>query len=256
MQSDCSQLSKGTRQFHLGAALVPDVSVIIPAYNEENSVGEVLGRLSKVAWHSCRIETIVVDDGSTDNTPNAVKAFPFVTYIRHHTNLGKGAAIRTGIQRSRGKVILIQDADLEYPPEHLPQLVKPVLAGEVDVVFGSRFKGKCQGMSFSHFVGNKLLSLTARILFGVPITDIMTGHKVFSRAVADSFDLKEDGFNIEVEIASQSLQNGWRFAEIPITYTYRNFGTSKIAFFDGITSLMKLLEDRLRPDRVLNYSVT
>ena len=136
---------------------------------------------------------------------------------------------------------MIQDADFEYPPEYIPHLVKPILAGEVDVVFGSRFKGKCEGMSLSHLMGNRLLSWTARMLFERPVTDIMTGHKAFSRAVFESFELKEKGFCVEVEMTSQSLINGWRFIEVPIDYSYRAFGSSKIGFMDGVKSLFKLL---------------
>ena len=220
---------------------VPDVSVIVPAYNEEESIANVLKRLSRVIWSSSKVEVVVVDDGSIDGTSKEIEAFPFVRCIRHSKNMGKGAAIRTGFRASRGKVVVIQDADLEYPPEHIPQLVKPVLSGEADVVFGSRFRGKCEGMSFSHLACNKLLSLEASLIFRISVTDIMTGHKVFSRAVVDSFELKENGFGVEVEMTSQSLQNGWRFEEVPIVYSYRDFGISKIGPLDGIKSFLNLL---------------
>jgi len=231
----------------------PDISVIIPAYNEDKNLGEVLRRLMKINW-PWRMEIIVIDDGSTDQTSKEISSFPFVKYVRHKNNRGKGAAIRTGIKSSRGKVIVIQDADLEYSPEYIPHLVKPILTGAADIVYGSRFRGKCEGMSFSHFVGNRILSLVAEILYNVPITDVMTGHKAFNRAVFNSFELEEDGFTVEVEMTSKGLQNGWRFAEVPVTYSFRNYGVSKIAYLDGVRSLLKLVLDRCKGNGVYNHS--
>lgn len=231
----------------------PDISVIVPAYNEDKNIGEVLRRLMKIDWPLHNMEIIVIDDGSTDHTPKEIADFPFVKYVRHKNNRGKGAAIRTGIRSSSGKVIVIQDADLEYSPEYIPHLVKPILTGIVDIVYGSRFRGKCEGMSFSHFVGNRILSLVAKILYNVPITDVMTGHKAFNRAVFSSFELEEDGFAVEVEMTSKGLQNGWRFAEVPVTYSFRNFGVSKIVYLDGVRSLLKLIFDKCKGNSVSNY---
>jgi len=225
---------------------IPDVSIIIPVYNEEGSIAAVLGRISKVVWPSCSVEVIVVDDGSTDCTAEKIGDFASFRCIHHETNKGKGAAVRTGIRESRGKVVVIQDADLEYPPEYIPQLVEPVLAGKADVVFGSRFKGGIEGMRFSHLVGNRLLSLVTSLLLGVSVTDVMTGHKVFSRSVVDSFSLTENGFGVEVEMTSQSLRNGWKYTEIPIRYSYRDFGISKIGPIDGVTSLLVILRAILK----------
>ena len=129
---------------------------------------------------------------------------------------------------------MIQDGDMEYSPELIPYLVSPILQDKSDVVFGSRFAGKQERMSLSHYMGNKMLSLTARLLFGAPITDIMTGSKAFSREVVNSFDLHEDGFGVEIEMTSKSLQNGWRFTEVPMKYEYRKVGSSKIHFSDGV----------------------
>jgi glycosyltransferase involved in cell wall biosynthesis len=200
----------------------------------------VLTLLSEIDWRPNNVEIIAVDDGSTDNSRKIIENYPFVKYIRHPNNMGKGAALKTGFKQARGKVVVIQDADMEYSPELLPELVQPILSGHSDVVFGSRFTGKCKGMSLSHYMGNRLLSLTARMLFEVKITDIMTGSKAFSRAVMDSFRLEQKGFEVEVEMTHQSLSNGWRFHEVPIGYSYRVEGESKIGFMDGIKSLFKL----------------
>jgi glycosyltransferase involved in cell wall biosynthesis len=160
--------------------------------------------------------------------------------------MGKGAAIRTGIKHANGKVLVIQDADLEYAPEYIPSIVKPILDDKTDIVYGSRFKGDPDGMSFSHYVGNSILSLVARFLYSEQITDIMTGQKAFKRSVLDSVDLEENGFAVEVELTCLGLNNAQRFSEVPIPYSYRKHGISKIANVDGVRSLIKLFTFFLR----------
>ena len=220
----------------------PDVSIIIPAYCEEETISEVLQRVVKVSWLLGNVEIIVVDDGSIDKTGQKVQAFPFVKYIRHPINLGKGAAMRTGIKEAHGKIIVIQDADLEYLPEYIPSLVKPITDYEMDIVYGSRFEGRPEGMSLSHFIGNRILSIVARFLYNVKITDIMTGQKAFRRSVLKTVNLEENGFAVEIEITCRGLNNGdsQKYAEIPIPYSYRRHGVSKIVYMDGFKSLAKL----------------
>lgn len=223
-------------------SLTPDVSIIIPAYCEEETIAEVLKRVIKTSWSMGDVEIIVVDDGSSDRTGSIVKTFPLVKYIRHKTNLGKGAALRTGIKYSRGKILVIQDADLEYAPEYIPSIVKPILDKKVDMVYGSRFNSRPEGMSISHYIGNSILSIVAGFLYDVKITDIMTGQKAFRRYLLESAQLEENGFEVEIELTTVGL-NGNRqskYGEVPIPYSYRRHGVSKIGYIDGFRSLIKL----------------
>jgi len=219
----------------------PSVTVIVPTYNEEETIGQVLSELTKIEPKIGPLEIIVVDDGSSDRTKDEVAEFPSVIYVKHQRNMGKGMALKTGLKIGRGRTVVIQDADMEYSPTDIPQLVKPILDGRVDVVFGSRFIGKRNGMSFSHLVGNVILSRVASLLYQENITDIMTGYKAFSRKVLESLRLKENGFSVEVELTSKVLKDGWKILEIPIAYSYRTHGAAKIRYRDGLGSLLKLL---------------
>jgi glycosyltransferase involved in cell wall biosynthesis len=217
------------------------VSVIVPAYNEEKNIPEILKMLVEVAKDLPSIEIIVIDDGSTDGTVNQVERFSSdIKLVKHTKNIGKGAALVTGFAEASGDVVVVQDADLEYSPYDIPKLVKPILSGEADVVFGSRFKGNPKGMKLGNYLGNKLISTTTRLLYGLPITDVMTGHKVFSKKVIDSMDLTEDGFKIEPEIAAEVFYGGWRYAEVPISYNLR----------DGINCAWRLIRARIYKETI------
>ena len=224
----------------------PLVSVIVPVFNEEENIGMTLERILQLDGR-LNLEVIVVDDGSTDQTREIVKKFEDVNLICHEKNCGKGGAIVTGMVSSRGDIIVIQDADLEYLPEEIPKLIDPILQGKADFVFGSRFLGTIRGMSRSHRVGNMILSVAARLLYNTSITDVMTGHKAFSRRSLKTVKLSERGFGIEVELTAGFLGNGWKLAEVPISYVYRNKGRSKIAYTDGLMCLVKLVKLRISP---------
>lgn len=224
------------------------VSVIIPAYNEEQTLPELLQRLRKLQT-KIRLETVLVDDGSTDETAKIAQEFPEVKTVQHVTNYGKGAAIRTALKHTTGDIVVVQDADLEYPPDNVLKLIGPILENQADVVYGSRFLGKNKGMSLSHKLGNNILSVAASFLYGTKITDIMTGHKAFSRKAIKSIELTEREFEIEVEITVKVLLLGWRFLEVPISYYYRRKGLPKIGYKHAVNSLIKLFINRIKIQR-------
>ena len=228
----------------------PDVSIVVPVYNEEQTIGRVLQQLQELRLPVPSVEVIVIDDGSTDQTANEVSKFPFVKYIAHNENRGKGAALCTGFEAATGDVLVIHDADLEYPTSNICKLLKPILSRQADVVYGSRFKGRYDGMSFSHSVGNKILSLTASLLYQTAITDVMTGHKCFRREAIESIDLTENGFEVETEITTKILTGDWKLIEVPISYSRRSFGSAKIRYRDGLRSMLKMLQAFIRHPEV------
>jgi glycosyltransferase involved in cell wall biosynthesis len=248
----------------------PLVTIIVPVYNEEQTIGDLLSRL--VRLEGIRKEVIIVDDGSTDSTSrilgtleladNIIRVagkvgelkpeltryneFSSIKIVRHEGNRGKGAALRTGLVCGNGEIFVVQDADLEYLPEDIGTIVRPIVAGEADVVFGSRFLGSCVGMSISHRVGNWILSGMTTLLFSRRVTDVMTGHKAFSRSALRDLAWNEDGFAAEIGIAAAVLANKeLMFKEVPISYTYRLKGRSKIQFRDGLACLLRLMKLRI-----------
>lgn len=222
------------------------LSIIVPVYDEEATISATLDALLRLESSFSSMEIIVVDDGSQDKTLDKLKEFPSVNCVRHEINMGKGAAIKTGLKNAVGDIIVIQDADLEYDPSYIPYLVQPIISGEADVVYGSRFLGKPNGMSRSHHIGNAILSRVMSILYNVEISDVMTGHKAFIRKVFDSISLEEKGFSVEIELTSKVLRGGWKLTEIPISYSYRSHGKAKIRYLDGFSSLLKILSYRFR----------
>jgi len=231
------------------------VSIIIPCYNEEETIVEVVNKIRNLKLDHKK-EIIVIDDGSTDQSTSLISSIDNIKLIRHKSNLGKGAAIRTGIANASGDILIIQDADLEYHPTDIPQLLKPILEGKTDVVLGSRFQGQIKGMKKSHLLGNKLLSYITSILFRQKITDVMTGYKVFKKNILEDLELKSNDFRVEVEIVSKILEKGYRIVEVPINYSYRKKGRSKISWKHGLASLMLLLKQkggslRIRPSIIV-----
>jgi glycosyltransferase involved in cell wall biosynthesis len=216
------------------------LSIVIPAYNEEATLEEIVRRVERVPVDK---EIIVVDDSSVDDTPRIagrLEAEGRIRYLRHDRNQGKGAALRTGFAAARGDMVVVQDADLEYDPEELPALMAPILANKADVVFGSRFKGDGphRVLYFWHSVANNLLTLASNMLTDLNLTDMETCYKVFRREVLQQIVLEENRFGFEPEITAKVAKAGCRVYEIGISYSGRTYAEGKkIGWRDGVAAL-------------------
>jgi len=233
------------------------LSIIIPAYNERETIRDILQQVRDVPLniqiHSgveikLEKEIIVIDDRSSDGTREILieEKKGDLLLLYHERNQGKGAAVRTGIARSSGDVLLIQDADLEYDPRDYPTLLRPILEKRVKVVYGSRFLGPRKAMLFWHMVGNKFLTLVTNVLYNTILSDMETCYKVLDGDLARSLNLKSDGWGIDQEITVKVLKRGHRIFEVPISYYGREyFEGKKISWRDGFTVLWTLLKYRV-----------
>lgn len=220
------------------------LSVIVPCYNEAKTIEEVIQQVMAVKLDK---EIIVVDDHSTDETPEilqrTVPTHPALRSVRHPRNRGKGEAIRTGLALARGEIVVIQDADLEYDPNDYYELVKPIVMGRVDVVFGSRFLGRHTGMYFWNAIGNKFLTFLTNFLYNCWISDMETCYKVMRTEIMRSLALESNDFRIEPEIAAKVLRLGYRIYEVPISYMGRTYEEGKkIRPTDGLKAIGTLLK--------------
>jgi glycosyltransferase involved in cell wall biosynthesis len=226
------------------------LSVIVPVYNERNTVGEILRRMRMVDLPIDR-EIIVVNDGSVDGTDKVLAALEdsTVRVVTHAVNRGKGAAVRTGIEVARGDLVLIQDADLEYDPEDWPRLVAPILLGKAKVVYGSRYLGEREAGSVGRWLGDRSLSLLATVLFNTTISDVETGYKVIDREVLDRLDLRAHRFDFEPEITAKLLRGGSRIYEVPVAYAGRRPDEGrKFTWRDGLHAGWTLVHLRFGHD--------
>ena len=231
----------------LGVLRDPLLSVVMPVFNEAATIEEIIPRVLAVP---IRIQLIVVDDGSTDGTRemlNRLREEHGFTLLLQPRNQGKGAALRRGFAEVRGDIVVIQDADLEYSPEEFPMLIELICDGRADVVYGSRFLGRHRVFLFSHYLGNRLLTLVTNVLYNTMLSDMETCYKVMRTEVLRSMTLHSNGFGIEPELTAKIFKRGYRVYEVPITYDGRGYDEGKkIGWRDGVVALWVLLRYRFR----------
>jgi len=223
------------------------LSVIVPVYNEKKTIREIYKRIRAVDLDK---EIILVDDFSTDGTRDIIKEFEDdnTNIYFHEKNTGKGAALRTGFQKATGDILVIQDADLEYDPSEYPKLIRPIIQGKADVVYGSRFAGgECHRILFFwHMVGNKFLTLLSNIFTNLNLTDLETCYKVFKREVYEKIKIEENRFGVDPEITAKVAKLGARIYEVGISYAGRSYGEGKkIGWKDGFSAIRCIIKYNL-----------
>jgi glycosyltransferase involved in cell wall biosynthesis len=223
----------------------PLLSVVMPVYNERDTIEEIIARVMAVP---IRLELIVVDDGSRDGTRDILADLQgrhkFTLILQPH-NQGKGAALRRGFSETTGDIVVIQDADLEYSPEEFPGLIELICQGRADVVYGSRFLGRHRVFLFTHYLGNRVLTLLTNVLYNTMLTDMETCYKAMRSEILRGMNVTEDGFGIEPELTAKIFKRGYRVYEVPITYDGRGYEEGKkITWRDGLVALWVLLKFR------------
>ena len=207
------------------------LSIIMPVYNEGMHIGEVLERIISVKLpEGVEKEIIVIDDGSIDNTAEILKAFSskkVITVYDLVLNCGKGTAVRMGIKKATGDIILIQDGDLEYYPSDYSKIIQPILDGEAEVVYGSRFMGKIKKMKLVNRMGSKTLNVLTSLLYRTKITDQFTAYKAFKAELIRSLNLRCRGFEFCSEVTNKLLKKGTKIKEVPIGYSGRTLQEGK-----------------------------
>jgi len=227
------------------------LSVVIPCYNELNTIGEVLN--SVLGYSGTEKEIIIVDDGSTDGTRQFLQEQvdgKLARVIFLEDNQGKGAALRAGFAEATGDIVIIQDADLEYDPEDYPQMLDPILKNQADIVYGSRFMGNRphRVLYFWHRMGNRLLTFLSNMFTNLNLTDIETGYKAFRREVIQSITVEENRFGFEPEITAKIARGEYRIYEVGIGYFGRTYSEGKkIGWKDGLWAIWCILKYNLRP---------
>lgn len=232
------------------------ISILMPAYNEERTLSEVLDALGREL--KTDFEVVAVDDGSRDGTlvllreAAASGRYPYpIKVLAHERNMGKGAAIRTAAAAAQGDVLIIQDADLEYHPRYIPQLVEPILNGEADIVYGSRLSAiKNQVFNIFYLWGNQSLTVLTNLLCGSSFTDSYTGYKAFRREILHGMEIKSRGFELEGELSVKVALGGWRFKELPISYKCRSRAEGKkINGRDAVKGIITIIKTWLSEPR-------
>ena len=226
------------------------LSVIIPVFNEADTIDEILKRVEAVPLAK---EIIVIDDFSTDGTQEMlarlVEQYEGLRVIYHKRNKGKGFAIRTGLEQVTGEMVIIQDADLEYNPNEYPKLVRPIVEGRADVVYGSRFigGGEHRVLYFWHYVGNRFLTLLSNMFTNLNLTDMETCYKVFRSDLIKGIRLEQNRFGFEPEITAKVARTGCRIYEVGISYSGRTYEEGKkIGWKDGVQAIWCIIKYGLR----------
>jgi glycosyltransferase involved in cell wall biosynthesis len=236
--------------------IINKISIIVPAFNEESTISIIADKLLNLYLvNNIKKEIIIVDDCSTDNTDNLIqniiKSNPTaeIIYIKHEKNLGKGAAIHSGIKNATGDYLIIQDADLEYDPSEINKLLKPVLEGYADVVYGSRFIGGSPHriLFFWHTIGNKFLTFLSNFFTNLNLTDMETCYKLFKTSIIKTIPLHEKRFGFEPEITSKIAKiKGIRIYEVGISYYGRTYlEGKKINWKDGVKAIYCIIRYNL-----------
>ena len=223
----------------------PLLSVVMPVYNERDTVESMIARV--LAVPDLRIELVVVDDGSKDGTSDILRELQTRHSFKlfHKPNGGKGSALRLGFKEVTGDLVVIQDADTEYSPEEFPELIELICQGRADVVYGSRFLGRHRVFLFTHYLGNLFLTFLTNVLYNTMLTDMETCYKAMRIEVLRSFTLDSNGFGIEPEMTAKIFKRGYRVYEVPITYDGRGYEEGKkITWRDGVVALWVLLKYR------------
>ncbi len=223
------------------------ISIIIPVYNEEKTIREILHQVVAVKLPRVGKEIIIVDDCSTDGTREMLGKInqPGVKIFYHNRNLGKGAAVRTGLKQATGDYLIVQDADLEYDPQDIPKLLRPIQEGKAQVVYGSRFTGEHRNMFFWHMLGNKFLSLATNLLFNSTLSDMEVCYKLFTKKALTGIKLEENRWGFDPEITAKILKKGIRIYEVPTSYAGREFSEGKkINWRDSFRILWVLMKYR------------
>ncbi len=226
------------------------LSILIPVFNELQTIEVIINEVLRVEVGIDK-ELVVVDDASTDGTREFLEKFshPQVKKVFHKKNSGKGTALASALEQATGDIILIQDADLEYPPaENYRGLIEPIVKGYADVVYGSRFLGVHRVFMFWHYLANKLLILITNILYNTMLSDMETGAKVFRAEVLKNMQIRSRRFNVEPEITAKVFKKGFRVQEVPIVYCGRTYREGKkIGFLDFLEAIWTLLWYRFFP---------
>ena len=225
------------------------LSVVVPVYNEERTLAAIVGKLISLPR---LLEIVIVDDCSTDRTPQILEALraehPEILTARHDRNRGKTEALKTGFRMTRGEVVIVQDADLEYDPQEIPEVIAPILEGKADVVFGSRFlvRKAARAVYFYHYLGNKLLTFMSNLATNINLTDVETCYKAFRGEIIRNIKINSSGFGFEIEVTAKVAKLKCAIYEVPISYYGRTYEEGKkITPWDGVAAMYYIVRYNL-----------